>query len=881
MPLIGELREINSTFFDSQYDWRVPNEILKNLVHKLRYYQIEAIEFFHLTQFADAFKHRKMDHVLFNMATGSGKTDLMAALILYLYREMGYQNFIFTVNTTSVVNKTVENLINTSSAKYLYNYPIEMDGERIEIKKVDSFPIHQDKNSIYILLDTIQGISSDLFTAKEGAMGKEAYAQNKTVILGDEAHHYSASTKTEKETERSWEYTINTILNAREDNKLLEFTATIDLENKNIYEKYKDKVIYQYDLSYYMSDGFSKNIRRIQSGNSDEENMLNVVLLSEYRRRYAREELGIRIKPVIMFKSQRVNDSNDAERKFNNLIENLTENQLISFIQRQRKMAADGESETLEFAYQYYEGKKDVLSQVVTEIKREFSTKRVINANDSSQSGILEKGQHEALNSLDSPDTLFRVVFAVAKLTEGWDVLNLYDIVRISDTPKTSGTKAHTNSEAQLIGRGARYNPFILEGKKSYKRRYEDSTKPSLLVETLHYHTINEPQYLKNLVDSLDEMNLPTGVDGKNPLIPVKVKPSFKKTKVYKEGNIYYNNVVDIPDSFYEDLSKYGVDNSSDITINWINVTKEFDYAEGLEEDSSTKLHDIEIKYDRRYWYKAFSRNSFYHFSRLKKYMPQLSSMEEFVEERWLNVKNGRRLFVRVGEGIEKKDLRPKDKLGIIKAYLKEVESQIKLGYQGKRGTSEFIGYPIKEYISDYRKRVPNYSLKRGSLPQKAQNHVIDSKNYAYKNSIINQTEKQLVDRILNLVHDLEVEYNDIFLIRMDENMHRESPKGEDLKLYQFEDNPENFYYQGFQPDFILLLMNEDYYIQIFIESKDESRYLTEKWKEDLLLYINEHEDSLVINTSINNIKIRGLKFYFYNDSQKTINQLIDMVIPE
>ena len=75
-----------------------------------------------------------MDHVLFNMATGSGKTDLMAALILYLYREMGYQNFIFTVNTTSVVNKTVENLINTSSAKYLYNYPIEMDGERIEVK---------------------------------------------------------------------------------------------------------------------------------------------------------------------------------------------------------------------------------------------------------------------------------------------------------------------------------------------------------------------------------------------------------------------------------------------------------------------------------------------------------------------------------------------------------------------------------------------------------------------------------------------------------------------------------------------------------------------------------------------------------------------------
>ena len=99
------------------------------------------------------------------------------------------------------------------------------------------------------------------------------------------------------------------------------------------------------------------------------------------------------------------------------------------------------------------------------------------------------------------------------------------------------------------------------------------------------------------------------------------------------------------------------------------------------------------------------------------------------------------------------------------------------------------------------------------------------------------------------------------------------------MKLYQFEDNPENFYYQGFQPDFILLLANEDYIFKSLLSQKMRSRYLTEKWKEDLLLYINEHEDNLVINTSINSIKIKGLKFYFYNDSQKTINQLIDMVI--
>ena len=55
------------------------------------------------------------------MATGSGKTDLMAGLILYLYQEQGYQNFLFLVNTNGVLNKTIDNLTNMASNKYLYS----------------------------------------------------------------------------------------------------------------------------------------------------------------------------------------------------------------------------------------------------------------------------------------------------------------------------------------------------------------------------------------------------------------------------------------------------------------------------------------------------------------------------------------------------------------------------------------------------------------------------------------------------------------------------------------------------------------------------------------------------------------------------------------
>ncbi|MDF2911761.1 MAG: restriction endonuclease [Sporolactobacillus laevolacticus] len=87
---------------------------------------------------------------------------------------------------------------------------------------------------------------------------------------------------------------------------LLEFTTTIDLDNEKIYEKYKDKVLYRYTLDRFIADRYSKNVKRIQSNNTDAENMLNVVLLSEFRRRYALELYGSYIKPVILFKSRKV-----------------------------------------------------------------------------------------------------------------------------------------------------------------------------------------------------------------------------------------------------------------------------------------------------------------------------------------------------------------------------------------------------------------------------------------------------------------------------------------------------------------------------------------------------------------------------------------------
>ena len=77
----------------------IPDCIKNNLKpdFELRPYQIEAFSrLFHCLDNDFPGKEWPL-HFLFNMATGSGKTIIMAGLILYLY-ERGYRNFLFFVN---------------------------------------------------------------------------------------------------------------------------------------------------------------------------------------------------------------------------------------------------------------------------------------------------------------------------------------------------------------------------------------------------------------------------------------------------------------------------------------------------------------------------------------------------------------------------------------------------------------------------------------------------------------------------------------------------------------------------------------------------------------------------------------------------------------
>ena len=74
----------------------IPDYITQNLKFPLRPYQKEAVGRY-LYYKRDENNRKKPEQVLYNMATGSGKTLLMAAIILEKFKQ-GERNFIFFVN---------------------------------------------------------------------------------------------------------------------------------------------------------------------------------------------------------------------------------------------------------------------------------------------------------------------------------------------------------------------------------------------------------------------------------------------------------------------------------------------------------------------------------------------------------------------------------------------------------------------------------------------------------------------------------------------------------------------------------------------------------------------------------------------------------------
>ena len=328
------------------------------------------------------------------MATGSGKTLIMACCILHLYK-LGYRNFLFFSTSNPIIQKTKDNFLNMLSDKYLFNKLIELNGKRIHIRKVDNFE-EANEDDINIKFTTIHKLHSDLRTVRENEVTWDSLKDLKLVLVGDEAHHFNTATHSQMSFEdvlkddTNWESTIAKILNNNPENILLEYTATIDWNDLKVCEKYLPKCLMIYDLKEFREDKFSKEIKLFQydEGIDKKDLMLNAIILNQFKQDIAAEN-NINLKPVILFKANKtIEESKENFNLFQQIIKEISISDLERLKQalfKYKKTEFDDNGDYIDgnyliAAFQYYE--KIGFEVFLRKLKVNFTGNKCLDVNE-------------------------------------------------------------------------------------------------------------------------------------------------------------------------------------------------------------------------------------------------------------------------------------------------------------------------------------------------------------------------------------------------------------------------------------------------------------------------------------------------------------------
>lgn len=824
----------------------IPDFVKLNLnpQFELRGYQIEAFaRFFHC--YSNNYEGKTYPlHYLFNMATGSGKTFIMAGLILYLY-EQGYRNFLFFVNSNNIIEKTKDNFLNPVSIKYLFNQEITIGNRRVPVNTVDNFE-GVNQNEINICFTTIQQLHIDLTTQKENAITFEDFRKYKIALIADEAHHMSATTQEQMEVLRpTWENTVQTIFEKNTGNLLLEFTATHDYTNPAMVNKYRNKVIFRYDLPEFRNDRFSKDVTLVYSDFDLNERIIQALILSQYKREVA-AKYRINLKPVILFKAQKtIVQSQENKANFHRIVEKLNAKQIAKI----RKSNIP----IVQRAFHFFQENKINDGQLAERLKREFQEDFCLSVNDEE-----EKGNYQILvNTLEDKNNRIRAIFAVQKLNEGWDVLNLFDIVRCYEPRDTGRAKIGTTtmSEAQLIGRGARYFPFVLsDNPDRFRRKFDNDLDHELrVIEELHYHSINDSRYIAEIRAALVEQGI---IDENEVTKELKLKESFKKTQFYKFGLIYANKAIEKDFQHVKSFADLGVKKRNYVHViatghgGASTVLAEKKQSAVVSEETRKDLAVKKI--EQNIIQSAIARNSFYTFDSLKHYFPHLESMREFVTSE--NYLSG--LEITFQGNVYQLEENKVEKLNAMLDLLGEIEAEVRQQNTQYEGTRVFQYSRVHEIFDD---RTLKFSKDNERGKDDAQfEHFVSTRDWFAFNTIYGTSEEKAFVRMLDRhIEKLKEQYESIYLVRNEGH----------FAIYNFSDG------RTFQPDFVLFLhekSGKSLTYQLFIEPKGGHLTDKDRWKEVFLKEIKEEFGNKILKFE-DKSKYRLIGVPFYNNDDENV----------
>ena len=915
------------TYLDiASESFNIPKYITDNLKYSFWNWQKEALQYFNIFENKrDRFIENINDptHLMFNMATGTGKTLLMAALILYYYNK-GYKHFIFFVNQNNIVDKTENNFINKNHTKYLFRQNIVIDDRVVNIRKVETF---DDIDDIQIKFTSIHKLHNAVYLAKENSVILEDLQKTDLIMFGDEAHHLNASTirngqqdfnfslelkenSSEKDIEKSWEDTVlNKILKKGKDkqdfenkNVLLEFTATIPT-NKDVIEKYRNKTIYKFELADFLRAGYTKEINLVSTSLKKKEKILLALLFNWYRHRIAIKNNISNFKPVILFRSKFIEDSKKDYEYFLSIITELKpadfefikniENSIKDDKSNSTKVYEQGKSRIKEML-KFIKDEKINIAEIVKFIKDEFAERNCIITNSKDNKATTKEKtteeQEELLNSLEDKNNHIRAIFTVKRLTEGWDVLNLFDIVRLyegRDEGRQNGQRKAgqtTIQEIQLIGRGIRYFPFIYNEYDRNKRKFDNNLEnPLRVLEEFYYHSEDDHRYLDELKRELKNKGF---IHDDRVVKKYKLKKEFIDSNFFKEIRVWKNERKDNP----ERRKKTLIELKKDIEQTFQYELKSFALKEqqlSLDKDDNgddilleSQVRDkttlqVQINdFEKNIVYKAINKKStkdlsLLRFDNLRNEL-NISSIDDIFKEEFIG-----NFQINIVTSKDKKDfnnLSNEEKLEILLNFFEYFTLKLKDIANPYIGT-EFKPFSFNELFGIEKEK--NVLINEES--KNLENELLNHKWYILDGFNGTEQERELIKFLKNNIGNLEEKYDEIYLLRNEEV----------YKIYDFEQG------RGFEPDFLLFLKgkngNSNLYYQVFIEPKGEQfldndeKFIggKEGWKEDFLTEISKkYGDGELLTYNSDNYKLIGLRLFNnqkIDEFKEDFNNLITM----
>ena len=556
---------------------------------------------------------------------------------------------------------------------------------------------------------------------------------------------------------------------------------------------------------------------------------------------------GINLKPVILFKAKKfIAESEENKANFHKLVDELT----VADIERIRDKS---DLKPIQQAFTFFDQEGISSNQLVRRLRAEFHESRCISVNREKD----EENQQILLNTLEDRDNRIRAIFAVRKLDEGWDVLNLFDIVRCYTGRDARANKpgSTTTAEAQLIGRGARYFPFTTdEHPDRYKRKFDhDATAELRILEELHYHCLYEVRYISELRIALRE----EGLMDDEALVEktLHLKDSFKETEFYKYGLVHLNDRV---------LNQYEHSHSfSDMGVSSKNYVHPLETGRGATEAiladngdnaplAALDRRDVPVRSIPAHIVKnALARNAFFTFSSLNTFFPRLRSMRQFIEdEAYL----GHLAITFRGDSDALNSLSNKDQFDAMVCLLSQLETELRKNMTKYKGTESFKPNKIKETFTD-----TTLNLNKDSERARGdEEFVADRDWYIFNANYGTSEEKAFVRALESQIDWIKQHCNEIYLARNERH----------FKIYNFHDG------NAFEPDYVLFLRERNGNLltyQMFIEPKGQFLQAHDRWKEQFLLEVKERfaEETLDFELPGQTHSYRLIGMPFYNSENE------------